>query len=139
MRWLSLLPVLLAYTAHAEQPAPPLAFEAGTVLAGGHVLAEAITLPPKPGQVSLVVRDGAPLRWHIAIKDGETRLLQPDGNWAAKAEYSRVDRDGRTVCLVYQTYLSPEWAVRGTEPPSNRAEFRPADDRVYAFREVSCP
>ncbi|HEX6957261.1 MAG TPA: hypothetical protein VF194_04680 [Ferrovibrio sp.] len=130
---------LTAFAAYAaESPAPPLRFEAGTVLAGGHILAEAVLLPPVPGMVTLAVRDGAPLHWRIAVAGGETRLLLPDGRWAAKAEYSRVKRDGQMVCLIYQTYLSPRWLVDGVEK-RDHADFTPLDDRIYAFREAPCP
>lgn len=137
---LLILTGLFAGTALAAEPlsAPPLAFEAGTVLAGGHVLAADVTLPPRPGPVTLGTRDGVLLNWHMAVENGETRLVQPDGRWAAKAEYTRTQRDGRVICQIYQTYWSPEWAVRGGGA-APRPDFRPADDRVYAFREVPCP
>lgn len=109
------------------------------MLAGGYVLSEPLHLSPQPGQVYINVRDGSPLRWRIEVEGGETRLLQPDGRWAAKAEYSRTERNGRTVCLIYQTYLSPEWAIKGLQRPTGRADFIPADDRIYAFRETPCP
>lgn len=136
-RILSLL-FFIPLPALADQPAPPLRFEAGTVLSGGHVLAEAVTLPPQPGPVTLTPREGAPLHWRILIEQGETRLLDAGGHWAAKAEYHRLQRDGRTVCQIYQTTISPEWAVRGADRQS-RADYAPVDDRVYAFREVDCP
>jgi len=124
--------------AAADQPAPPLSFDAGTVLAGGNVLATAVTLPPVPGPVALPTSDGPVLHWHVAVRHGETQLLQQNGRWAARAEYSRVRRDGRMVCLVYQTTLSPEWAVQGRDR-QDRADFTPADDKVYTFREIPCP
>ncbi len=134
-----LIALFAGAAAAAEQsPAPPLAFEAGTVLAGGHVLAMDITLPPRPGPVDLLTRDGVLLHWRLTVKDGETRLLQTDGHWAAKAEYSRTQRDGRMICQVYQTYWSPEWAVKGGNA-APRPDYRPADDRIYAFRDIPCP
>lgn len=136
-----LIPLILmagAAAAAEQQPAPPLAFEAGTVLAGGHVLATDVTLPAKPGPVTLKTREGITLAWRLTVENGETRLLQSDGRWAAKAEYSQTQRDGRVVCQIYQTYWSPEWAVRGSSAAA-RPDYRPADDRVYAFREVPCP
>lgn len=139
MRWSSLFVLLIASAAHADSAAPPLAFEAGTVLAGGYVLAETVELAPVPGPVTLAVRNDTPLRWRIDVAEGETRLLRPDGRWAAKAEYRRIERDGRIVCEIYQTYLSPEWAARVTKRPNPGADFVPADDRIYAFREAPCP
>lgn len=137
-----LLPLLLliAATAQAQtaDPAPPLSFAAGSVLAGGHELAEDVTLPPVAGPVTLPVRDGAPLRWQVAVDNGETRLLAEQGRWVAKAEIHRSEKRGRMVCLIYQTTISPEWAVRGAERPAGGADFQPADDRVYAFREIPC-
>ncbi|MCW0234599.1 MAG: hypothetical protein OJJ21_13445 [Ferrovibrio sp.] len=139
MRPLLLIVALLpAAVLAADAPAPDLRFEAGAVLAGGHVLAEAVTLPAKSGPVVLKLREGADLHWRVAVEHGETRLLQPDGRWAAKAEYHRGERNGRPACLIYQTVISPDWAVRGTEKP-DRADFAPADDRIYAFRETPCP
>lgn len=122
----------------AELPAPPLQFAADTVLAGGHVLAEAVELPPRAGPVVLTLREGAALRWHVVVENGETRLLQPDGRWAAKAEYYRGSRNGQPACLIYQTIISPDWVIRGADKPSG-ADFTPADDRIYAFRETPCP
>lgn len=136
-----LLPVLLLPTAAlaAGKPsAPPLSFDAGTVLAGGYVLADGITLPPTPGPVTLQARDGTLLHWHVAVQGGETRLLQADGHWAARAEYSHARRDGRTICLVYQTTLSPEWAVQGRQQ-QDHADIALADDKLYTFREAPCP
>lgn len=131
--------ILMTVSAQAaDAPAPPLSFEAGTVLAGGYILSEAVVLPPVPGMVTLAVRGGTPLRWRIAVAEGETRLLQPNGHWAAKAEYNRVERNGQTVCLIYQTYLSPQWLVHGVEK-RDHADFTPLDDRIYAFREAPCP
>lgn len=140
----SALPLLLAGLAFpvagspAAERAPPLFFEAGTVLAGGHVLTEAVTLPPQAGPVRLAVREGPPLQWRIRISGGITELLQADGRWAARAEYTRSERDGRSICLAYQTYLSPDWLLQGQDT-RNGGGFRPVDDRVYAFREVPCP
>ena len=144
---LRLLPPLLLLAAAAQaqtaDPAPPLFFAAGTVLAGGHEVAADTTLPPIPGPVTLAVRDGAPLRWQVAVENGETRLLAEHGRWVAKAEIHRSEQRGRMVCLIYQTTISPEWAVRGGDRPQDRAQgradFQPADDRVYAFREIPCP
>ena len=133
------LPLLLTADAPAaERPAPPLSFEAGSVLAGGYVLAESVTLPPAPGPVTLQARDGTLLHWRVTVKAGETRLLQADGHWAARAEYSHARRDGRTICLVYQTTLSPEWAVHGRDR-QDHADIALADDRLYTFRETACP
>lgn len=135
------LPIVLLIAAPvlaADMPAPALQFDSGTVLAGGHVLAETTTLPAESGPVVLKLREGADLHWRVTVEHGETRLLQPDGRWAAKAEYYRGERNGRPACLIYQTIISPEWAVRGTEKP-DRADFTPADDRIYTFRETSCP
>lgn len=137
---LILLPAASIPAAFAQtDPAPPLFFAAGTVLAGGHELAGDLTLPPQPGPVTLPVRDGAPLRWRVAVENGETRLLSENGRWVAKAEIHRSEQRGRMVCLIYQTTISPEWAARGTERPAGRADFQPADDRVYAFRDIPCP
>ena len=122
----------------AGKPAPPLSFEAGSILAGGYVLAETVTLPPVPGPVTLHARDGTALHWRIAVHDGETQLLQPDGHWAARGEYSLAKRDGHTICLVYQTTLSPQWAVHGREL-QDHADIALADDKLYTFREVPCP
>ena len=133
--WLLLLP---AAALAADRPAPPLSFEAGSVLAGGYVLAESVTLSPTPGPVTLRTRDGTLLHWQVTVKDGETRLLQADGHWAARAEYSHARRDGRTICLVYQTTLSPEWAVHGRDR-QDHADIALADDRLYTFRETACP
>lgn len=133
-----LLLLLLAGSALAQDiPAPPLNFEAGAVLAGGHVLRAATTLPAKSGAVTLVVQDGK-LDWTIVVENGETRLLDTAGHWAAKAEYHRLSRNGQPVCQIYQTTISPEWAVRGADR-SNRADYRPADDRIYSFRDAPCP
>ncbi|MEK9969216.1 MAG: hypothetical protein VW600_08765 [Ferrovibrio sp.] len=118
-------------------PAPALQFEAGTVLPGGHELAQATVLPAKTGPVVLKLRAGPDLHWRIIVENGETRLLQPDGRWAAKAEFYEGQRNGKPVCLIYQTTISPEWAVRGVDKP-DRADFAPADDRIYAFREIPC-
>lgn len=123
----------------AELPAPELRFEAGTVLAGGHVLGETVILAARPGPVTLKLRDGADLHWRVTVEQGETRLLQPDGRWAAKAEYHRGSRNGRPACLVYQTLISPEWAVRGGARQQAGPDFTPADDRIYAFRDTPCP
>lgn len=130
--------LLACAAAAADPPAPELHFDAGAVLAGGHVLAEAVTLPAKTGIAVLKLREGGELRWQVTVENGETRLLQPDGRWAAKAEFHRGERNGRPACLVYQTTISPEWAVRSVEQP-DRADFAPADDRIYAFREIACP
>lgn len=139
MRLAAILFLLIAPAARAaDAPAPALYFDAGTVLAGGHVLADAVTLAAKTGPVTLRQREGADLHWQVMVDGGETRLLQPDGRWAAKAEYYRGERNGRPACLVYQTIISPEWTVRGTEKPGG-ADFTPADDRIYAFRETACP
>lgn len=119
-----------------DAPAPPLSFEAGAVLAGGHVLREAVTLPAKSGAVLLAAQDGM-LNWTIMVESGETRLLDAAGHWAAKAEYHRLTRNGQPVCQIYQTTISPEW-VRGTDK-STRADYTPADDRIYSFRDVPCP
>ncbi|MFC3674325.1 hypothetical protein [Ferrovibrio xuzhouensis] len=122
----------------ADKPAPPLHFEAGVVLAGGYVLASTVTLPPVPGPVTLPTREGTALHWRVTVQDGETQLLQQDGHWAARAEYNHTLREGRTVCLVYQTTLSPEWAVHGRDR-QDHADIAVADDKVYSFREVPCP
>ncbi|WP_341898164.1 hypothetical protein [Ferrovibrio terrae] len=135
------LPValLISTAALAEDlPAPALHFAADTVLAGGHVLAEAVELPAKAGPVVLTLREGASLRWHVVVENGETRLMQPDGRWAAKAEYYRAQRGDRIVCQIYQTTISPEWATM-TKDSTARADYTPADDRIYAFREAPCP
>jgi len=140
MRRLSpaLVLLLLALPALAQDvPAPPLHFEAGAVLPGGHVLREAVMLPAKPGPVTLTAQDGR-LDWTVAVEHGETRLLQPDGHWAAKAEYHRLMRAGQPACQIYQTTISPEWAVRGADKPG-RADYTPADDRIYSFRDTPCP
>lgn len=134
-----LLSLLIAGSAAAEPPAPPIAFEAGAVLAGGHVLAEDVVLAARAGPVTLKTRDGVALNWQIVVENGETRLLQTDGRWAAKAEYNWTQRAGRVVCQIYQTYWSPEWAARGGTAGAARPDFRPADDRIYAFRDVPCP
>jgi hypothetical protein len=134
-----LLPIVSVAQAQTGDPAPPLFFAAGTMLAGGHELAGDVTLPPVAGPVTLPVRDGAPLRWQVAVDNGETQLLAENGRWVAKAEIHRSEKRGRMVCLIYQTTISPEWAVRGMERPAGRADFQPADDRVYAFRETACP
>lgn len=126
-----------AALAAAGKPAPPLSFAAGTVLAGGYVLTADVTLPPAPGPVILPAREG-PLRWRVAVQDGVTRLLQPDGHWAARAEFTEATRDGRRICLVYQTTLSPEWAVHGRER-QDHADIAVADDKVYTFRDIPCP
>lgn len=138
MRIALLLLCLFPASLRADQPAPSLAFEAGTILAGGHELAESVVLPAMEGPVSLRTRDGSLLRWRIAVGNGETRLMLPDGRWAAKAEYTRRQHEGRIICQIYQTYWSPEWAVRGGAAAA-RPDYRPADDRVYAFREAPCP
>jgi hypothetical protein len=122
----------------ADKPAPPLSFDAGAVLAGGYVLARSLTLPPSPGPVTLPTREGTLLHWRIVVQDGETRLLQQDGHWAARAEYSEGERDGRTICFVYQTTLSPEWAVYGRDR-QDRADIALADDKLYTFSEIACP
>lgn len=134
-----LLSVLISPAAAAEIAAPPLAFEAGTVLAGGHVLAETLTLPPRTGPVILRTTDAQSLYWQVETANGETWLLQADGRWAAKAEYTRTERNGKPVCQIYQTYLSPEWAVRGGRVARDGAGLVLADDRIYAFRDVPCP
>lgn len=136
---LSVLLSMLISPAAAEVAGPPLAFEAGTVLAGGHVLAETVTLPAQAGPVTLRTVDGQILHWQIETASGETRLLQADGRWAAKAEYTRTERNGKTVCQIYQTYLSPEWAVRGSRVARDGAGLVLADDRIYAFRDAPCP
>ncbi|MFN4166341.1 MAG: hypothetical protein ACK4GK_17330 [Ferrovibrio sp.] len=137
------LPLASVAQAQAGEPAPPLFFAAGTVLAGGHELAADVTLPPEAGPVVLPVRDGTPLRWRVTVENGETQLLAENGRWVAKAEIHRSEKRGRMVCLIYQTTISPEWAVRGGGRPQDqaqgRADFQPADDRVYAFREIPCP
>lgn len=138
MRAAALSVLLIPFSALAETPAPSLTFEAGTILADGHELAETVTLPATSGPVSLRTRDGTVLKWQVVVVNGETRLLKPDGRWAAKAEYTTIQRGGRTICQIYQTYWSPEWALRGGGTVT-RPDFRPADDRVYAFREVPCP
>ncbi|MFN4275305.1 MAG: hypothetical protein ACK4FJ_03320 [Ferrovibrio sp.] len=134
---LVILLFLAAPAAAQAPPAPPLHFEAGTVLAGGHVLQSAVTLPATSGPVSLAVQDGR-LDWSIRVENGETRLLDDAGRWAAKAEYHRLMRDGSAVCQIYQTTISPEWALQGGDR-SGRADYRPADDRIYSFRDVPCP
>jgi hypothetical protein len=138
LRLLALL-LLSASVAQAQtiDPAPPLRFEAGTVLAGGHVLQSAVTLPATSGPVSLAVQGGR-LDWSIRVENGETRLLDGAGRWVAKAEYHRLMRDGSAVCQIYQTTISPEWALQGGDRPG-RADFSPADDRIYSFRDVPCP
>lgn len=140
MRPVLLLALLLNTTVAmaTEPPAPPLQFDAGTVLAGGYVLADGTILPAKTGPVTLKLREGADLHWQVTVENGETRLLQPDGRWAAKAEFYRGERNGRPACLIYQTLISPEWAVNGRDS-STRADYTPADDRIYAFRDTPCP
>jgi hypothetical protein len=133
------LPLASAAQAQTTDPAPPLSFAAGTVLAGGHELVADMILPPEAGPVALPVRDGPPLRWRVVVENGETQLLGENGRWVAKAEIHRSEKRGRMVCLIYQTTISPEWAVKGGERPQGRADFQPADDRVYAFREIPCP
>lgn len=146
-KWRMLLKALLAAPlayvhgvtpTQAEPPAPPLHFEAGTVVAGGYRLAEAITIAPTNGPVSLSVIGGAPLRWHVEVRNGVTRLLQIDGRWAAQAEYTRRDRDGQPACQIYQTFASPEWLLRGGSHAA-RPDFAPVDDRIYMFRDTPCP
>lgn len=139
--------ILIAFaagTASAAEPpttaagAPPLAFEQGDVLADGHVIAADTILPPQPGPVSLRTREGDVLHWQITVENGETQLVQPNGRWAAKAEYTRTQRGGHVVCQIYQTYWSPVWAVRrgGAAP---QPHYGPADDRIYVFRDAPCP
>lgn len=136
---IALLSLLISAAATAaDKPAPPLHFEAGVVLAGGYVLAESVTLSPVPGLVTLRAREGAVLHWRVAVQDGETLLLQQDGRWAARAEYNHTRRAGRDVCLVYQTTLSPEWAVHGRDR-QDHADIAQADDKVYSFRDIPCP
>jgi len=144
MRWpaaaflLLTLPAM-AFAARAEEPpAPPLHFRAGTILAGGHVLSADVTLPPVAGPVTLQPQDGPPLHWRVTVANGETRLLDGNGRWAAKVEYHRLERDGREVCQTYQTTISPEWMATGKDSAA-RADYTPADDRIYAFRDVPCP
>lgn len=130
--------LLPAAASAADKPAPPLSFEAGTVLAGGYVLADTLTLPPKPGPVTLPTREGTSLHWRVAVRGGETQLLQSNGRWAARAEYSLGRRNGRTICFVYQTTLSPQWAVHGRDQ-QDHADIALADDKLYTFREAPCP
>lgn len=133
-----LLPLLFACAAAAQDaPAPSLAFRADTVLRGGHVLRSAVTLPATSGPVTLLAEDGK-LNWTIVVEHGETRLLDDSGHWAAKAEYHRFIRSGLPVCQIYQTTISPEWVVLGTDKAS-RADYSPADDRIYSFRDAPCP
>lgn len=130
--------LLLAPPALAEDaPAPSLAFRAETVLRGGHVLRTAVTLPAKSGPVTLLAEDRK-LNWTLVVENGETRLLDDAGHWVAKAEYHRLTRAGQPVCQIYQTTISPEWAVRGADKPG-RADYSPADDRIYSFRDAPCP
>lgn len=136
---LSVLLLLSSPASAAEPTAPPLSFEAGTVLPGGHVLRAAVTLPAQDGPVTLTTQDGVTLAWTIVVENGETRLLDAAGHWAAKAEYHRTSRDGRPACQIYQTTISPEWAVRGDTDKSARADYTPADDRLYSFRDAPCP
>lgn len=134
-----LLPIFLPLAALADEPpAPPLHFRAGTILAGGHLLPSAVTLPPVEGPVTLQPQDGPPLHWRVTVGNGETRLLDAQGRWAAKVEYHRSERGGRVVCQTYQTTISPEWTATGKDA-STRADYTPADDRIYAFRDVPCP
>jgi len=139
MRRLSPLPFLLLALPAAAQDAsaPSLAFRAETVLRGGHVLRNAVTLPAQSGPVALATQDGV-LNWKIVVEHGETRLLDAAGQWVAKAEYHRLTRAGQPVCQIYQTTISPEWAVQGTDK-SARADYTPADDRIYSFRDAPCP
>jgi hypothetical protein len=131
--------MLLPVAAPADEPpAPPLHFRAGTILAGGHLLPSEVILPPVPGPVTLQPQDGPPLYWRVTVAQGETRLLDAQGRWAAKVEYHRAERAGRIVCQTYQTTISPEWTAMGKDA-STRADYSPADDRIYAFREVPCP
>lgn len=136
--------LLLAPAAALAQPAPPLSFEAGAVLAGGHVLRAATVLPARAGPAELPLLDGRLLHWHVVIENGETRLLDEKNRLAAKAEYHRQQRNGQPACQIYQTTISPEWAVRKGEPDrgaqgGQQADFTPADDRVYSFRDAPCP
>jgi hypothetical protein len=134
-----LLLILLRVAALADEPpAPPLHFRAGTILAGGHLLPSEVRLPAIAGPVTLTPQDGPPLHWRITVANGETQLLDAGGRWAAKAEYHRAERAGRIVCQTYQTTISPEW-TRMTKDRATRADYTPADDRIYAFREVPCP
>jgi hypothetical protein len=130
--------LLLSCTAWADEPAPPLHFRAGTIVAGGHLLPSEVILPAVAGPVTLTPQDGPPLHWRITVGNGETRLLDASGRWAAKAEYHRAERGGRIVCQTYQTTISPEWTTM-TKDRATRADYTPADDRIYAFREVPCP
>lgn len=121
-----------------EPPAPALHFPAGTILAGGYLLPSDVTLPAVSGPVVLWPKDSAPLHWRVEVADGETRLLDAQGRWAAKAEYHRTQRGGRVICQSYQTTISPEWVMAGRNS-AGRADYTPADDRIYAFRDVPCP
>ncbi|MBS4046770.1 MAG: hypothetical protein KG075_10545 [Alphaproteobacteria bacterium] len=136
------LPVLLLLPCFAaladEPPAPPLHFRAGTILAGGHLLPSELILPPVAGPVVLQPQDGPPLHWRVTVAQGETRLLDGQGRWAAKVEYHRAQRGDRIACQTYQTTISPEWTAMGKDA-ATRADYTPADDRIYAFREVPCP
>lgn len=135
----ALLLIFLPLTALADEPpAPPLHFRAGTILAGGHLLPREVILPPIEGPVVLQPQDGPPLHWRVTVAQGETRLLDAQGRWAAKVEYHRAERAGRIVCQTYQTTISPEWTTM-TKDSATRADYTPADDRIYAFREVPCP
>ncbi len=133
-----LLPFLPLAALADEPPAPPLHFRAGTILAGGHLLPSAVTLPPVEGPVTLQPSEGPPLHWRVTVGNGETRLLDAQGRWAAKVEYHRSERGGRVVCQTYQTTISPEWTATGKDA-ATRADYTPADDRIYAFRDVPCP
>jgi hypothetical protein len=136
---LLLPPLLLPGAAPADEPpAPPLQFRAGTILAGGHLLPADVTLPAVAGPVTLQPADGPPLHWRVTVGNGETRLLDAQGRWAAKVEYHRVERGGRVLCQTYQTTISPEWSAT-TKDSAARPDYSPADDRIYAFRDVPCP
>ncbi|QDO95901.1 hypothetical protein FNB15_00765 [Ferrovibrio terrae] len=130
--------LLLCFAARADEPAPPLHFRAGTIVAGGHLLPSDVILPAVAGPVTLTPQDGPPLHWRITVDHGETRLLDASGRWAAKAEYHRAQRGDRIVCQTYQTTISPEWTAMSKDSAA-RADYTPADDRIYAFREVPCP
>jgi len=129
-------------------PAPPERIKAspsivlpeGTVLASGHVLGGLTTIPPMQGEVIVRFEDNSTEIWSVDVGQGETRVFRAGNVLVAKAEYVARERDGKPSCFVYQMHIAPEWlGMPGTNATTGRPDYGAVDDKVYSFREASCP
>lgn len=138
---LSLLALVAAPLGAAEKPAPAILLPAGTVLADGHALGGDTLIQPIPGQAWVRYDDDQQELWSVEVSDGEIRVFRASGALVARAEYVARERDGKPACFVYQMHIAPEWlSLRtGPEAATGKPDYGSVDDRIYSFREETCP